>query len=386
MAPRGWRVHPALATAGRDLWLLFAVLTFTPAPYNRDKYKSGASFGAGYSGDQILSAQWLSSSSEYSERAAALVGPLLQRLGQPERLRRLRQVLVLLLLMWALLALVRLVWALLPQAETPPLPVKVINPVAAGASDAPQRDLDIQRMRDWHLFGEAGEAPVIPVEKPVVESGREGIEKDARETRLALKLRGVVASTRDGLGHAIIEYKSKQAVYAVEDKLPLPGRVSLAKVMPRQVILDNGGTYERLVLFEESELDTAVSASRPAPGNAAALDHRGRPDITAMASEYRERLYQDPQSLAEVVNVSAVRVGGSLVGYRLAPGRDSEQFEQLGFKPGDLVTGVNGIALDSPANTMKLYNAMRSAGEVVFDLKRNDQEMTLSVSLGEAGP
>ena len=29
-------------------------------------------------------------------------------------------------------------------------------------------------------------------------------------------------------------------------------RVVLAKVMPRQVVLDNGGTYELLTLFEDS--------------------------------------------------------------------------------------------------------------------------------------
>ena len=164
-----------------------------------------------------------------------MAAPLLQRLGQPEQQRRLRRGLVALLLLWALLALVRLFWALLPQADSPEIPARVINPVNASASTAQRRELDIQQMKDWHLFGEAGAAPPVEtvVEEPVVDNSREGIEKGARETRLALKLRGVVASTQDGLGHAIIEYKSKQAVYAVEDKLPVPGRVSLAKVMPR---------------------------------------------------------------------------------------------------------------------------------------------------------
>ena len=49
---------------------------------------------------------------------------------------------------------------------------------------------------------------------------------------------GFVASTEDGLGHAIIEHRSQQTVYAVEDELPVPGKVVLAKVMPKQVVLD----------------------------------------------------------------------------------------------------------------------------------------------------
>ncbi len=71
-----------------------------------------------------------------------------------------------------------------------------------------------------------------------------------------------------------------------------------------------------------------------------------------------------------MVNVSAVREGAALLGYRVSPGKDQEQFERLGFKPGDLVTSVNGISLDNPANTMVLYNTMRDAGEAVFELQR----------------
>ena len=331
-----------------------------------------------------MPAQWHSSTSELTARATALAEPVLHSLSQPAQVRRLRLLLVALFTLWGVLALVRMVWALLPAAAPAAALAQVINPVSNSAPAA-SRELDIERMRGWHLFGEAGAAPVAPAPQPVVSNARDGIEEGARETRLALKLRGIVASTADGLGHAIIEHRAQQAVYAVEDKLPAPGRVTLAKVMPRQVILDNGGTYERLELYEESELG-ALAPPAPTPADQAeALDRRGEPEITELASDYRSRLYQNPQSLAEVVNISAVRRDGALVGYRVAPGKDREQFDQLGFRPGDLVTSVNGISLDSPANTMKLYNAMRSAGEVVFELEREQQPLTLSVSLEDSG-
>ena len=46
-----------------------------------------------------------------------------------------------------------------------------------------------------------------------------------------------------------------------------------------------------------------------------------------------------------------------------------------------MVTSVNGIALNDPANTVRLYQAMRSASEAVFDLERDSQQLTISVSL-----
>ena len=173
----------------------------------------------------------------------------------------------------------------------------------------------------------------------------------------------------------------------VEDKLPVRGNVVLAKVMPRQVVLDNGGTYELLVLFEESTMGTAepMSAQTAAPAVSENIDKRGDDQATRLAQSYRQRLYQNPQSLAEVVNVSAVRENGALLGYRVSPGKDQEQFAQLGFKMGDVVTSVNGVSLDNPTNTMVLFNDMRSAKEAVFELQRDGQALTLSVNLDDGG-
>ncbi len=341
-----------------------------------------------------MAAEWLSNSSEISGRLSAALGSALATLSQPDNARWLRRLVLLLLAIWAVTALARLVWALVPDPAPVATPATVINPVASspGGSEADgDEDIDIARMMGWHLFGEAGAEPVAPVVQPeVVAAGnaRDGIEKGARDTRLKLVLRGVVASSEDGLGHAIIEYQSRQDVYAVEDELPVPGRVTLAKVMPQQVVLDNGGTYELLKLFDKSALSSQVPASRPEPEPQAAaaaedLDKRTDQDATRLAVGYRERLYQNPQSLARVVGVTAVREAGQLVGYRVSPGEDREQFELLGFQAGDLVKSINGIDLSSPANTMRLYNVMRTAGEAVFEVQRNGQPVTLSVSLDE---
>ncbi len=333
-----------------------------------------------------MSAQWLSSSSDWPGRAGSVLNGILQSLARPQNARRVRQVLLLLAALWAIFALARLVWILLPgEDDTLGAAPPVINPATATASGAAAKKVDIDRMVAWHLFGKADATEVAVVEAPEPQSDREGIEKGARETRLNLTLRGIVASTDDGLGHAIIEHKSQQAVYAVEDKLPVSGRVFLAKVMPRQVVIDNGGTYELLVLFDDSPLGSKSAATPPRPrpkvAPAAASKQRTDGSTASLAANYRERLYQNPQSLIKVVRVSAVRAGSKLRGYRVQPGEDKEQFEQLGFQSGDLVLSVNGVDLTSPANTMRLYNLMRSAKEAVFEIERAGQPVTLSVSL-----
>ena len=316
-------------------------------------------------------------------------------MSQPARARRLRQLVMLLLCLWLVVSMVSLFWALVPAADTElPEDIEIINPVRQATGGPERAPVDVAQLQSRHLFGEAGAAePLAPVveEAPPEDSSREGIEKGARETRLQLILRGVVASTDDGLGHAIIEYKKKQAIYAVEDELPVGSKVVLAKVMPRQIVLDNSGTYELLTLFEDNELDSQLPATpEPKPsaavnrGAPALVDKRGDQSTTELAQEYRDRLYQNPQSLAEVVSVNAVRQDGELLGYRISPGKDRDQFSQLGFRSGDLVTSVNGIDLNDPANTMRLYQTMRTASEAVFDLQRGDELVSISVSLGQA--
>ncbi len=319
-------------------------------------------------------------------------------LSEPASTRRLRRALVLALSAWGLAALAQLLWALFPQPEARAPGGHIINPPALSAvSGGAATQVDIDALRGWPLFGQPG-ASVTPepeAEQTVASAEREGIEKGARETRLDLVLRGVIAHSEDGTGSAIIEYRGQQAVYAVDDTLPVSGRVTLAKVMPFQVVLDNGGAYELLTLYQPSSLDAqlaGMSPVTPAPSRAAqappadvrVIDKRSDEITTALAQAYREQLYQDPQSLAELVRIAAVRDGGELQGYRLTPGRDREQFERLGFRSGDLVVAVNGMPLSDPANTMRLYQAMRSASEASFDLLRGGEAVAVNVSLSAA--
>ncbi|MEM1112413.1 MAG: type II secretion system protein GspC [Pseudomonadota bacterium] len=336
--------------------------------------------------------QWLNQASDGSRRLAAMLEGGWHSLAQPERAARLRRAVFALLLIWAVLGAVQLIWALVPgKPYEAPENMTIINPASAAQGAGDIQTVDIDALVSRHLFGKveaegAAERRRQQQEAQAAANRRAGIEKGARETRLDLRLVGVVASTDDGAGHAIIEHRKKQEVYAIDDKLPVSGRVILAKVMPQQVVLDNGGTYELLKLFER----TGLEAQNPAPRQPvrrtqakAAVPVSAGGSADALARDYRDRLYSNPQSLAEVVRIAAVREGGDLVGYRVAPGKNAEQFTQLGLREGDVVTSVNGITLDNPANTVKLYQAMRTAQEATFDIKRNGRPTRVSVNLAE---
>lgn len=352
-----------------------------------------------------MTAVWQTRLATSGARALDAARAAFDLVARPTVLPHIRRVVAILLIAWLAVSLWRAAWSLFPEA--PPLPpTTVINPMTSSAPTADRSRIDIDALAGANLFG----APGTTVEPELLAAGAgrrptpseaeaaqalAGIEDGAPDSRLPLVLRGVVAATDAGLGQAVIEHRQRQDLYQVGDELPVSGDVVLAKVLPQRVVLDNGGRYEVLRLFEESELRAEVSAARPVtrsgsdagapPAAAATTGDAPGPEAGALAARYRDRLYDNPESLVDVIRVSAVREGGTLRGYRVAPGKAAAEFRALGFRAGDVVTAVNGLPLSDPANTMRLYQTMRTATSATFAIERGGEAVTLDVSLTDAG-
>lgn len=304
-----------------------------------------------------------------------------------QRLPVLQRGLIAVLVLWTVNSTANTLWALIPSSPVEVSKSVVINPPpSSNAASAGSETIDVSSILGMSVFGAAEPSEVQDL-APVnaVATPREGIENGARETSLALTLTGIVASTTDGLGSAMIEARKKQELYSVGDDLPANGKVTLAKILPKQVVIDNNGTYELITLFDDNGIVGIVqSASSELPNRTPALTAEvstNQSERQQLAANYREQLYSDPQSLAGLVSISAVQSDGGLKGYRVAPGRDAEQFTALGFKSGDIVTAVNGYTLSDPTNTVRLYQLMRDATDATFEIERDGSPVSISVSL-----
>ena len=324
---------------------------------------------------------WLVSAGNHMDHVWNDLHAYLYGLAEPRRLGRLRVLIIGLAAVWSIFTLAGLLWKLLPQPSQAGPATEIANPLHANGGAA-SAVVDIETLVSWNLFGaaaqtSAGPQPTVPKLRPTPAPG--SIGKNARETRLPLRLQGVVASSEVASAVAIIEYQGVQKQYPVGGKLPVSGNVTVARVLFDRVVLDNDGSYELLKLFEK---DTALGKPLSPPVAATQLvGRRSNPDITELAETWRRRLYRDPRSMADVVNISAVRQGDQLRGYRVSPGREGRShFEQLGFKGGDLITSVNGIELTDPGKAMELYRIMRDASEATFEVQRGEQQVNIAVN------
>ena len=261
----------------------------------------------------------------------------------------------------------QLTWLLVPEPATEigsPLPRSSALP----ATQAPARDYS--RIAQWHLMGKADAAPETRPEPSV--------PVDAPETRLNLVLRGVLASGSKALARAIIaEDRGEEKMYKVGDRLP--GNAELVEILSDRVILRRGGRHETLRLPKES-LEDAAPAGRPGYRRRAA-SAGGNADAGAILSRYRQQIQSNPRSLIELVRPIPETRNNRFNGFRLFPGSKPELFRKLGLRPGDLVTEVNGIPLDSPSRGVQVLQDLKDADEIRMHIRRGRRELDLSFRL-----
>lgn len=266
---------------------------------------------------------------------------------------------------WVSLLLVVLIgWQL---ASTPWLLVPAEDPAEVPLSRGPSQPLEsgsatavnIDRIVAAHLFGQASAEGAQPVAE----------QEDAPDTQLSLELRGTIVASEDGRAVAIIaERGGAERVFFVGDALP--GGASLHSVYEDRVLLRRGARLEALRLPRSGEEPVARQAAPPPRASAP----------PARAATIQEVVRQGASSLTEVIRPQPVFKDGRQQGYRVYPGRQRQQFAQLGLRPGDLITQINGMALDDPARGMEIFRGLADATSVTVTVDRNGQVEMLTLN------
>lgn len=271
------------------------------------------------------------------------------------------------------LTLAELTWKVIPT------PVQNLAPLADGGVSGP-RDKGgpgVQwDLAQWHLFGVKPEGP----ETPSVDS--------LPETQLNLTLSGVVAAGSVTGGGAIIAAPGGvEAFYTINAQLP--GGATLKEVYPDRVVLERNGRLETLRLPKDGLGNVAggqpeaVSgqASTTRPMAAAKSGNGGGPPSSLR--EYRDMVISDPQSAGSLVQINPKSADGRFIGYELQPGQDAALLSRMGLAPGDIVTSVNGIKLDSPAKALSLLRGLSNTEEIRLDIERSGVPQSLIINVNQ---
>jgi general secretion pathway protein C len=109
-------------------------------------------------------------------------------------------------------------------------------------------------------------------------------------------------------------------------------------------------------------------------------------DASTIAGRLRSEVTTRPQALEDIAFASPYVQNGQFTGFRLRPGRDRQLFGQLGLNGGDVITEINGVRLNNPAQGLTMLQELMNASRVDVRVLRNGAEIPLTFSLDGPSP
>ena len=249
--------------------------------------------------------------------------------------------LALALLCWVL---ARWTWVVIAPAA-PPVPPPAATPIDLQAA------LD-EILRARLFSGNAGaQPPAVPA------------------TRHDVQLAGVLATSPNGRGWAVLQLEGKPHQVAASGAEILPG-VVLDQVLADHVVVRRQGNRERIELARRV---SAAPSAAPAPG--LNVQQRGTGDYAFSRTEL-DRTLRDPGQLS---NLGALSVSPE-TGVRIERAPSGSLADRLGLRPGDLIRSVNGQRIQNEDDLRRLYeqfNQTRQTAWVIFEGQRNNSPLRL---------
>ena len=268
----------------------------------------------------------------------------------------------------------QITWKLVPTTAS----VSAWSPTPVNASGKSAGQVDLASLQQLGLFGKAdtqSDRPKVAAVETIT---------DAPKTSLSIQLTGVVASTAEQKGLAVIESNGSQETYSLGDKIKGTS-ASLKEVYADRIIITNAGRYETLMLdglvytsqspanqqLQQAKSNTTVSR----------IDQRKNAEVSQELAESRTELLADPSKITDYIAISPVRQGDAVAGYRLNPGKDANLFKQAGFKANDLAKSINGYDLTVMSQALEMMSQLSELTEVSIMVEREGQLVEIMFSL-----
>jgi len=211
-----------------------------------------------------------------------------------------------------------------------------------------------------YLFGKSDEPAT---------AGPISTDQNVKKTKLNLRLLGVLLSPQRSV--AIISKSGKSESYAVDEEIQ--SGVVLEEVHPDYVVISNRGLLEKLQMtVAENVFSTDVVEDDSLPLTASQR---------TKLEEVKANALKSPVSIMRYVRFEPVNQAGMIKSVKVWPQQETEIFNALGFQAGDELVQVDGIEIDELSKSPDLWKELLNKSYLDMTIKRNGQEMPLSVQL-----
>ena len=262
--------------------------------------------------------------------------------------------------------LAELTWMLLPEGPSSPqqtlvpaLPLpQPLNKVG------PNVDISNQII-EAHLFGIAPSESLDLVTETTIE---------APETTLNLKLAGMVSVSggEDQHSSAIIASgNGEQKTYQIGQTIDGGGGARLHSVLDNRVLVVRAGQLESLSLPKKESENSLTVVPRVAR--------------VATTTQVREMISPDASRITDIIRVAPHIEQGQMIGFRVTPGKEQQQFALLGLLAGDVVTDINGTSMNDPSRGIQVFESLGEGTISNVTVIREGETQVLAVDTSQLG-
>ena len=262
--------------------------------------------------------------------------------------------------------LAELTWILLP--EGPSFPQQTFVPALSLPQPlgkvAPNVGIGNQII-EAHLFGIAPSESLDLVTETIIE---------APETTLNLKLAGMVSVSggEDQYSSAIIASgNGEQKTYQIGQTIDGGGGARLHSVFDNRVLVIRAGQLESLSLPKKESGNSLTVVPRVAR--------------VATTTPVREMISPDASRITDIIRVAPHIEQGQMVGFRVTPGKEQQQFALLGLLAGDVVTDINGTSMNDPSRGIQVFESLGEGAISNVTVIREGETQVLAVDTSQLG-
>jgi general secretion pathway protein C len=230
-----------------------------------------------------------------------------------------------------------------------------------------------------NIFNSDGLIPEVMVAGP--NTSDPGV---ARESSLPLQLMGTIVHVSAGKSVATIQVNGnaeKVLPYIPNDEIE--GMATLIKVERKKAFIRNlqSGAYEYIQIKDDSAF-TFTKKTTGATQDGPILKESDT-NFAITRSDLEMQMNNLPELLTQARAVPNIlpSSGGKVDGFLIVDIQENSIFRKLGISPGDVIKGVDGEPLDSPAKAMELYNGLKNKTTLRLQIDRNGKTETFTYNI-----
>jgi general secretion pathway protein C len=204
-----------------------------------------------------------------------------------------------------------------------------------------------------------------------------------KETELKLKLWGTVTG-QDKRTYAVIEDTKarEQNLYRSGDSI----QNAVVKLILREKVVLRVGDRDEILTMEEMRASKGGRLSRPSSGYSRAsspqrLPVSSYPRKIRLRGDQIQKAMENLGQLMEQANLRPYMVDGQPAGISITRIKPNAIFRKMRLRNGDVITGVNGSAIESVEDAVKVVEQLSAGSNIQLEIKRRGRNQTLDYSI-----